>query len=186
MIKYKTENNADLEFNFPDELHWEEFDVQGRKRPEGMQLIDFLIDLDSEMLLVEVKDFCHHKSPPENQQRDSDKIKNNDLMAELVPKIRDSYTFLHLMKRDKKDFIYVVLLGVSPKIEIPQLMNFKDRLLQKIRCEAQEEWKRKYIRDCVVLSVEQWNNKFSQWPIRRLSEKSDATETDSISVRKSS
>jgi hypothetical protein len=96
---------------------------------------------------------------------------NSVLTQELTPKARDSYSFLHLMEKDRKPFKYIVLIGLDAFDPIQQkavLTGFKDRLMADIRCEAYEAWKRKHIADCVVLSVDSWNKLFPDWPVTRL------------------
>ncbi|MGI1047273.1 hypothetical protein ACRCQ7_33840, partial [Pseudomonas aeruginosa] len=67
-------------------------------------------------------------------------------------------------------FKYVVLLGLDafdPDRQQALMFGFKDRLLADIREESFEAWKRKHIADCVVLSVDSWNQHFPEWPLRR-------------------
>ena len=172
MIPYKSESNADLEFQFPDDILFEELDKQGVKLPK-MKLVDFFIVREKDVLLVEVKDPSNRNVPEEEKARYLERLKNNELIAnELTPKARDSYTFLHLMKRDNKPFKYIVILGIDAYQHDEQLAilgTFKDRLLNSIRNESFEPWKRKHIEDCFVMSVETWNKRFPEWKISRLS-----------------
>ena len=172
MQTYKAETNAELLFSFPDELKWSELDRQGVKLPVRMKFVDLVIEREKDVLLVEIKDPSHSKSP-DNERNIYLKglLDRSILTQELTPKARDSYAFLHLMEQDNKPFKYVVLIGLDAFDAIQQkavLAGFKDRLLADIRCEAYEAWKRKHIQDCLVLSVEGWNAMFSEWPIKRL------------------
>lgn len=173
MQNYKAEHDADLNFSFPDDLIWEELDRQGVKLPEKMSLVDFVIERETDILLVEVKDPSNIYASEENRQKYLKKFQNNTLIVEeLTPKGRNSYTFLHLMERDTKPFKYVILLGLEAyedSIQQALLGTFKDRLLGNIRNEAWEPWKRLHIQDCLVLSVPAWNQHFPNWPITRLS-----------------
>lgn len=173
MPNYKAEHDADLNFSFPDDLAWEELDRQGVKLPEKMSLVDFVIERETDILLVEVKDPSNIAACEENRQKYLRKLQNNTLIVEeLTPKGRNSYTFLHLMERDTKPFKYVVLLGLEAyenSIQQALLGTFKDRLLGNLRNEAWEPWKRTHIADCLVLSVPAWNRVFPNWPITRLS-----------------
>ncbi len=67
MIKYRAEKNADLQFNFPHGLDWEELDKQGVKLPEGMKLVDLVIEREQDLLLVEIKDPSHSRSPEKGE-----------------------------------------------------------------------------------------------------------------------
>jgi len=169
---YKAEENAELLFEFPEDVKWNELDKQGVKLPVRMKFVDLVIERDADVLLVEIKDPSHSKSPDKERNSYLKRLSDNSVLTqELTPKARDSYSFLHLMERDGKPFKYIVLIGLDafdPRQQKAVLTGFKDRLLADIRCEAYEAWKRKHIADCAVLSVEAWNQKFPDWPITRL------------------
>lgn len=158
MKSYRAEENAELLFEFPDEVEWDELDKQGVKLPVRMKFVDLVIERDADVLLVEIKDPSHSKSPDKEQNSYLKRLSDNSVLTqELTPKARDSYSFLHLMERDGKPFKYIVLIGLDafdPSQQKAVLAGFKDRLMADIRCEAYEAWKRKHIADCAVLSVE--------------------------------
>lgn len=172
MKRYKSEANSDLEFQFPDTLLYEELDKQGVRLPK-MKLVDFYIIRTNDILLVEIKDPSNAKVPPDERKRYLERLKNDELISnDLTPKARDSYTYLHLMKKDDKPFKYIVLLGIDayqPNDQHAILGTFKDRLLNSIRQESYEPWKRKHIADCFVMSVDVWNARFPHWKVTRLS-----------------
>lgn len=169
---YKAEENAELEFSFPDDLRWYELDKQGVRLPVKMSFVDLVIEREDDILLVEIKDPSNTNSRPIEQKKFFKKLLDNSILAhELTPKARGSYSFLHLMMRDKKPLKFVFLVGLDafdPEQQKAVLFGFKDRLLANIYCEAYEAWKLKYIDDCAVLSVENWNVRFPEWPIVRL------------------
>lgn len=172
MTSYKAEKNADLQFELPESLVWEELDKQGVKLPEHMKFVDLVIERDEEVLLIEVKDPSNSRCPDENRKEYLNNLSNNSILKqELTPKARDSYIFLHLMEKDVKPFKYIVLIGLdafTPEIQKGLLLNFKDRLFEDIKCEAYEPWKRKHIKDCVVLTTVTWNEKYPEMPVTRL------------------
>ncbi|CAB3821457.1 hypothetical protein LMG26854_01488 [Achromobacter aegrifaciens] len=171
MQTYRAEENAELLFSFPDELIWSELDKQGVKLPVRMKFVDLVIERDQDILLVEIKDPSHTKSQDKDRNAYLKRLSDNSVLTqELTPKARDSYLYLHLMERDSKPFKYVVLLGLDAFDSDRQkalMFGFKDRLLTDIREESFEAWKRKHIADCVVLSVESWNQQFPEWQVRR-------------------
>jgi hypothetical protein len=90
------------------------------------------------------------------------------IYEDLVPKARDSYTFLHLMGRDTQPCVYVVVLGLDRLAVDPALLsNFKDRLLQRIRHEAQDPWQRHYVIDCAVVIPATWSTHFPAYALSR-------------------
>lgn len=171
MKTYKAEENAELLFEFPDEVKWDELDKQGVRLPVRMKFVDLVIEREADILLVEIKDPSHSKSPDKERNSYLKRLSDNSVLTqELTPKARDSYTFLHLMERDSKPFKYIVLVGLDAFDSEQQkavLTGFKDRLMADIRCECYESWKRKHIDNCAVLSVETWNKTFSDWPVTR-------------------
>lgn len=172
MKSYKAEENSELLFEFPDEVEWDELDKQGVKLPVRMKFVDLVIERDADILLVEIKDPSHSKSPDKERSSYFRRLSDNSVLTqELTPKARDSYSFLHLMERDGKPFKYIVLIGLDafdPSQQKAVLAGFKDRLMADIRCEAYEAWRRKHIADCAVLSVDTWNQNFPKWPVTRL------------------
>lgn len=171
---YTAEPTAELRFAFPEHLSWFELDKQGVKMPVNMKFVDLVIERDADVLLVEIKDPSHSRSPDNERKRYYKRLSDNSVLTqELTPKARDSYLFLHLMERDAKPFKYIVLLGLDafdPQMQKALLTGFKDRLLADIRCEAYEAWKRIHISDCAVFSVSSWNKRFPDWPILRVND----------------
>ncbi len=85
---------------------WERFDRTGSPVPQGMSLVDFLIEEPERRILLEIKD--PFRTPgdfvfPERRgwkggPKRQDMFRTDRMIHEsLVPKIRDSYTWLHLM-----------------------------------------------------------------------------------------
>jgi hypothetical protein len=68
--------------------------------------------------------------------------------------------------QDDKPFLYVVVLDLGP-IEKALLLPFRDRLLNGVRHEAAEPWKRTYVRDCIVVRVDEWQTHFPEYPLAR-------------------
>lgn len=165
---------------------FEKPDATGVIKPEGMKFVDFIVEEEKRLILLEVKD-------PSRQPKSSDtkaiatiererrdfvkKLSNNGwIYDELTPKARDTYTYLHLMTRDRKPILYVVLLGVHllPFDAIQLLPNFRDRLLGRLRKEMDQPWLREYVEDCLVLTEQTWRVAFPQYPLTRISQASNA------------
>jgi len=164
------EGSLELAFDAP--AH--RLDDPGRARPEGMKLVDIVVEQDVRILLVEIKNPSSPEIPKAHrasQRADfAKKIRGRELIAhDLVPKARDSYCFLHLMRQDKKPMIFVVLLGLSAyPDEAALLLGFKDHLLKRLRQETDQPWARRYVQDCVVLTEEQWSGVFPEYRLRRV------------------
>lgn len=171
---------AELEFDFTKARTVTRLDDPELQRPEGMSFVDFIVEDGRHLVMLEVKDpSCKPKGRDARAQAKLELNRAEFLEAlgkdtlisqKLTPKARDSYTWLHLMKRDTKPILYVFLLGVSElAIDPALLLGFKDRLLARLRKEAAEPWARHYVTDCLVLTEETWNNAFPQYPLARIS-----------------
>ena len=105
---------GELQFEFSGATSVERLDVQGQPRPQGMALVDFVVEEHSRTLLIEIKDPSQQPVPDTERRRFIRAMQHQTLIhEELVPKARDSYTFLHLMERDTQPFVYVVVLGLD-------------------------------------------------------------------------
>jgi hypothetical protein len=160
---------GELQFEFLGATSVERLDVQGQPRPHGMALVDFVVEENSRTLLIEIKDPSQQPVPERERQRFIRAMQHQTLIYEdLVPKARDSYTFLHLMERATHPCIYVVVLGLDRLAVDPALLsNFKDRLLQRIRHEAQDPWQRHYVIDCAVVIPATWSTHFPAYALSR-------------------
>jgi|JI9StandDraft_1071089.scaffolds.fasta_scaffold402951_1 hypothetical protein len=129
-------------------------DVQGVPLPEGMALTDFFVEREKDSLLLEVKDFANPRMRPAQEKENKGKIILNEFINKhLVPKCRDSYTYIHLMERDKRPLIYVVLLVMKKNsIDTPLLLDFSERLVKRLYHEAHEPWKKRFVKSCHVVN----------------------------------
>lgn len=170
---------GEFEFDFTAANTVEKLDDPAKQRPQGMQLVDFILEEERQLIMVEVKDpSCKAKSGNpaaviaiEKSRREFvNKVQKDTLIAdELTPKARDSYTYLHLMKRDSKPILYAFLLGADKlSLDPALLLGFKDRLLARLRQEADQPWARHYISDCVVLTEQTWSTAFPQYSLARI------------------
>lgn len=168
MIEYEGE----FKFDFTGAISVQKLDDKNKKLPQGMQLVDFIVEEKDQVLFVEIKDpSCKpKKDTPEahaalEKQRLEfvKKIKNDELIAnELTPKARDSYCYLHLMERDGKEIVYTFLLGAEKLTLDPALLiTFKERLLRQTMQECDQPWKRQYVADCVVVTEKTWGATFA-------------------------
>lgn len=170
---------GELEFDFGP-VKVERLDDPEKKRPEGMQLVDFVIEEAGRLIMLEIKDpSCQPKNSHPNAQAAMEKsraefvrkLQTHALIVdELTPKARDSYTYLHLMGRDDKPILYVFLLGADKLLLEPRLPGiFKDKLLARLQQETDQPWVRQYVADCLVLTEQTWSLAFPEYPLRRVS-----------------
>ena len=81
MKTYKAEDNAELLFEFPDEVMWDELDKQGVTLPVQMKFVDLVIEREADVLLVEIKDPSHSKCPDEGRNNYLKRLSDNSVLA---------------------------------------------------------------------------------------------------------
>ena len=149
---------GELQLSFGDEWDAEHFDRRGVADfpPKSVLPVDFIAERADELVLVEVKDPSTARAPIGNRQDFVKKMKSEELThQELAPKARTSYGFLHLMARDTKPIRYVVVIGTERlSLQPPLMAGLANRLRSRLAQEADAPWKRTYISDCIVVSVE--------------------------------
>ena len=146
---------GDLQFAFGSAWRAEKLDQQGVPLPDGMSFVDFVVESSSEIVLLEIKDPAASPSK-EEKRRFATEMQGKQLVnGHLVPKARDSYTFLHLMGRDGKSMRFVLVLGTDGmSLQEPLLMALNERLRQRLRQEASDPWEREYMKSSAVVRYE--------------------------------
>jgi len=159
---------GEIEIDFSSSVDAGRMDVQGDPIPIGMKFVDFVVEEPDNLFLIEIKDPCASKVTSVERKKFLKRLRDNQLIHhELTPKARDSYTFLHLMQRDNKRMVFILLLGGSFDDEL--ILNLKDRLLRRIRQEAALPWAKRYIADCIVLTEDSWRRHFPEYALSRRS-----------------
>jgi hypothetical protein len=136
-----------LRFNFVGVKSAEKFDAKGKRLPQGIEPVDFVVEGDDCFWLIEVKGGKKGFA--------SDKLDEASINNIFVPKARDTYTCLHLMERDNKPFKYIVVLDDFEfhYSDYPKLEQMKDRLCERLACELDTPWKRQYIKDAFIVGA---------------------------------
>jgi hypothetical protein len=136
-----------LKFNFVGIKDAEKFDEEGKKLPQGIVPVDFVVEDRDCFWLIEVK--CGKDGFA------SDKLDEASINNVFVPKARDTYTCLHLMERDNKPFKYIVVLDDVDfhHSDFPKLERMQGRLCERLACELDVPWKRQYITKAFIVGA---------------------------------
>ncbi len=149
----------------------EKLDSEGRSLPIGMSFVDFVVYEESRTILIEVKDPSQKGATAKEREEFLRQIQQNTLINEsLVPKGRDSYTYLHLMNQIRRSLLYIVILGMEKydeSFDSALILGFQDRLRQRLNKETEVPWEIKYIDDVLVLTTEKWSEVFPNYKISR-------------------
>lgn len=161
---------GEIALDFSSAANYFKLDEQGVARPEGMKLVDFVVEGEDRILLVEIKDASDAGTTEKDRLTFARKLQTKQLVNEsLTPKARDSYCYLHLMEQDKKPCLLVFLLGLEAlNTEPALLMGLRERLLRRVRQESDQPWVRRYVSDCVVVGLDGWNKVFPMYPAARV------------------
>jgi hypothetical protein len=163
-----TFTEGELRFDFSGSIGAERLDEQGVPIPQGMSFVDFTVEEDNRQLLIEIKDPADSMATEDERGNFQRSLAGRELInLELVPKCRDSYTYMHLMKRDSKSFLFVVVLGVPQSFDPGLLIPFVERLRERLMKEAKEPWVQPYVTDCVVMTPDTWSNFFPNYRLQR-------------------
>lgn len=158
-----------LEFDFADCVKATRMDGSDSPMPETMRKVDFIIEEQDRVLLVEVKDPSDTHTSQRNREKFIRRLNSGQLINEnLVRKCRDTYTYLHLMEKDSKPFTYVVLISLYEHKAKKDLFGpLQDKLRKRLRKEGRQPWKRRYVAACIVVNMAKWNELFPYPAARR-------------------
>lgn len=156
----------DLEFNFSDAMNIRKFDDCSHGLSHCMKAVDFVVELKSAYLFVEVKDPSNPRSNGCNLENDKEKLKNNEMRDCLKIKFRDTFLYRWAEQKVDKPIYFLVLIT----LEQPLLSNFKTVLQHELPIRKATSWTRPLVQTCEVLNIESWNRNFPKWQITRISE----------------
>ena len=151
-----------IRFTFNEVLTAEVLDRSENKGIQGMMLVDFLVETEDRIYLIEAKDLRGSKG-----KNADNPISGNLITQTLVPKARDSYSYLVLMERAQKPVEYILVF--QKLIEAPFLINRRDKLRAKLKQESDRPWAKDYVRECHLLNFRHLNEKFPQFSAQEVS-----------------
>ena len=163
-------------FRFEDAIEAYVFDEKDKANPyyhsPPTKAVDVIAEFESDYVFIEIKDFddpqlyntLQYFSEEENRIR-KDHFKW--LKNYLKYKYRDTLLCRHAEQKADKPIRYVCLL-----VNFDNPLNL--RLQQALRSELpvgrkSRRWVKEIASGCVVVNLEKWNERFSKWPVQRLS-----------------
>lgn len=175
-----------LDFDFSCAVAAQQFDDHGRGAPglsHCMKAVDFIVETDARLLLIEVKDFDDPQAQlatltrpqiTEEIQAQLEALQRGKwTLSVFVQKCRD--TLLYQWGTQQLDFTnprkpitYCVVIAAA-RLSLTDLLMEQDRLRHALPLVGPKDmpW-RKPVEDCLVFSLDTWNRHFANFPVSRV------------------
>ena len=162
---------GDLEIQFPERTQARRFDnPDTHKLTYCMKAVDCIFEWNGKTYFLEIKDPDDPQARPEARAQFLKDLMGDKLISHLKLKFRDSFLFEYGKGRNVNGITYLVLLCMRT-IDSPALLTRGEALGKALPLSHPDgPWKRPFASNCLVLSFEQWNKHFHQFPLRRLSQ----------------
>ena len=160
-----------LSIEFPDEFDVRKFDDPSKHGLGFMKAVDFVAYRPdrNEAYFIEFKDPQH---PRAQDNTFIDEFGSGVKDGDLIYKYRDS--FLYEWAVADKDMtgkrIYYYVLVAHDGLD-KSLLDRRSNALKRqlpVRAVSERRWKRSIVEDCMVFNIKTWNERFPQFPVRRL------------------
>lgn len=153
-----------LEFDFSDAVSAIKFDGSSHALSHCMKAVDFIVELQSAYLFIEVKDPVNPNAQDKDVNKFNAKAGNGNLQEVIVKKFRD--TFVYRWAEDKLDKPIHFLSLIT--LEEALLSNVQDEIRRNLPITGPSRWSRQIVKSCSVINLDAWNRNFPKWPVRRV------------------
>lgn len=135
-----------------------------------MKAVDFIIELDDNLLFVEFKDPDDPAALPERQRLFVEEFRSGVLDNKLKAKYRDSFLYELGSGRAAKPIYYLVLIAAGVLSEA-ELLARTDALGRQIPVlgPSGKPWMKPFVAGCAVMNIETWNKALPKYPVSRIS-----------------
>lgn len=164
-------------FCFNDALDAFVFDEKDKSKPTyhglPMKAVDIVAEFQECYIFIELKDYddvsefniqCRLESTSEETKKRQDSFRW--LKNYLKYKFRDTYLCRHAEQKNNKPIRYICLLNFDNALNAVMQKSLKAELPVG---KKSRRWVQELAISCHVMSINKWNEKFSSWPITRLS-----------------
>lgn len=161
---------GNLQMALPDSAKGRKFDDQTvHGLSHCMKAVDFIVELEEQLLFVEFKDPENPEAAPERSAEFIKQFRGGELDSNLKTKYRDSWLYEWAEDRVKKPIIYLVLIGAST-LSAAELLARTDALKRQIPMVGPDDrpWKKPFLAGCAVMNIAAWNKALPQFPVTRL------------------
>lgn len=162
----------DLEFNFTDAIEaivFDEMKDKGLPNYHGigaMHRVDFVVELDSAILFVEVKDPNNPNAREKQKRKFLKEVDEGILSSTFASKYMDSFIYRWAENKTSKPIHYINLVTLEEEL----LGNLSDEITAKLPPMNHDipRWQRQVVNNVQVFNIDSWNASFPKWPVRRI------------------
>lgn len=170
MTDYVVYYEGKLALHVPKQMKSENFDdVEKHGLSHCLKAVDFVVETSTHILFIEFKDPDHPGAREKDKMKFVNSFRSGALDSDLCQKFRDTW----LYKKSEnglphKPIRYVVLVACSA-LMAPEYLSRTDYIRTKlpVRGKPGQDWSW-FVEDCVVLSIEKWNEVLEKMPITRI------------------
>jgi len=161
----------DIEIDFTSAIDALVFDQMKRNQPNyhgigEMCRVDFVVELDTAIIFVEVKDPSSPKARTEGLTKFQQDLNDGTLSAKFAAKFVDSFFYRWAEDKLSKTVHYLILVTLDSGV----LPNLSDEVAKRISPAGKSctRWQRHPVQNCQAFNIETWNQNFPKWPVTRL------------------
>ncbi len=156
---------GNLKFNFTDAVDGFKFDETDKNNEHYhglshcMKAVDFIVELETDYLFVEVKDF-------HNPEQYSDPESFKELKNKLKIKLRDSLLYRFGEDQLDKPVRYLCLMTLEDALNSRLMKELKRIIPEGIP--PTTKWKTPLAKSCIVANIDRWKQNFPKWEVCRV------------------
>lgn len=161
---------GDLKVTFPVGVAARKFDDAAHGLSHCMKAVDFIVELETKIIFVELKDPDNPSVPSEYRERCVKNFFTEKLDLDLKWKYRDSYLYELASGRANKPIYYYVLIGAET-LSDADLLARTDALKRNLPVYGanSKPWKKPFVAGCAVMNLLAWNKALPMYPASRVS-----------------
>lgn len=160
----------DLRFDFSKAISAKQVDRPDRELAECSSTIDFIVELENCLLFIEVKDPDHPRATEKAQRKFLNKMTALELARELAKNSRDSFFYEYTMGQIDKPIVFVALIEL-PSVHLIDMAPSDEELRKCLLVNKSPSMPDNglMVKNSIIMDIAMWNNKFTDFPVTRIS-----------------
>ena len=164
-----TLREGELQVSLPNSVRGRKFDDETHGLSHCMKAVDWIIDLPSQVYMVEVKDLdARGTRGCKERQKYLDELSAGQKDLDFVAKFRDSFIYQWACSRIDKPIVYLVVIACQA-LDDAMLLHRAKALRHKLPSGCPRAWGRAVAEDVLVFNERTWSEHFPNFPMKRIS-----------------